>query len=282
MNTDCLQYALTEQERQEFEQNGFLIVEDVLPEAMIQTLTAATDRLDAAERAIKGRDAYVSQNIFDFIGKDDAFVELLDWPKTLPKVWGILGWNIQLYHSHLIVTPPLPAGQTLPKKRLGWHQDSDRLNKELGTTPQPRVSLKVAFFLTDTTEVGAANMYVIPGSQVKNQIDFPADPLAEPVDGIAVRAPRGSAVLFDRRIWHASSPNYLSFPRKVLFYGYSYRWLRPRDDMTVAHYAYRSSPIRQQLMGVSHSGNHGYTSPQEMDVPLRSWLRDHVGEAAAG
>jgi len=253
-----------------------------LPEAMIKSLTAATDRLDAAERALKGRDAYVSQNIFDFVGKDDAFVELLDWPKTLPKVWGILGWNIQLYHSHLIVTPPLPTGQTPPKKRLGWHEDSDRLNKELGTTPQPRVSLKVAFFLTDTTEVGAANMYVIPGSQVKNQIDFPTDPLAEPADGIAVRAPRGSAVLFDRRIWHASSANYLSFPRKVLFYGYSYRWLRPRDNMTVAHYAYRSSPIRQQLMGVSHSGNHGYTSPQEMDVPLRSWLREHVGEAAAG
>lgn len=96
-----------------------------------------------------------------------------------------------------------------------------------------------------------------------------------------MRAPCGSAVLFDRRIWHASSPNYLSFPRKVLFYGYSYRWLRPRYDMTVAHYAYRSSPIRQS-MGVSHSGNHGYTSPQEMDVPLRSWLREHVGEAAAG
>ncbi len=156
------------------------------------------------------------------------------------------------------------------------------MNKELGTTPQPRVSLKVAFFLTDTTEVGAANMYVIPGSQVKNQIDFPADPLAEPADGIAVRAPRGSAVFFDRRIWHASSPNYLSFPRKVLFYGYSYRWLRPRDNMTVAHYAYRSNPIRQQLMGVSHSGNHGYTSPQETDVPLRilaasTWRRSRRG-----
>ncbi len=281
MKTDCLQYALTEPEHQQFEQNGFLIVPDVLPEAMIERLTAATDRLDAAERALHGRDAYVSQNIFDFVGKDDAFVELLDWPKTLPKVWGILGWNIQLYHSHLIVTPPLPAGQTAPKKRLGWHQDSDRLNKELGTTPQPRVSLKVAFFLTDTTQVGAANMYVIPGSQVKNGIDFPADPLAEPAAGIPVRAPRGSAVFFDRRIWHASSPNTLDFPRKVLFYGYSYRWLRPRDNMTVAHYAYRSNPIRQQLMGVSHSGNHGYTSPQELDVPLRAWLREHVGEAAA-
>ncbi len=119
MNTDCLQYALTEQERQEFEQNGFLIVKDVLPEEMIKTLTVATDRLDAAERALNGRDAYVSQNIFDFVGKDDAFVELLDWPKTLPKVWGILGWNIQLYHSHLIVTPPLPAGTNTTQATAG-------------------------------------------------------------------------------------------------------------------------------------------------------------------
>jgi ectoine hydroxylase-related dioxygenase (phytanoyl-CoA dioxygenase family) len=281
MNTDCLQHALTEKERAEFEQNGFLIVEDVLPEEMIKALTVASDRLDAAERALKGRDPFGSQNIFDFVGKDDAYVELLDWPKTFPKVWGILGWNIQLYHSHLIVTPPQPAGLESPKKRLGWHQDSDRLNKELKVTPQPRLSLKVAFFLTDTTKVGCANMYVVPGSQVKEKIDFPADPTADPDAGVSVRAPRGSAVFFDRRIWHASSPNYLDFPRKVLFYGYSYRWLRPRDNMTVDHYAYRSDPIRQQLMGMSHSGNHGYSSPQEMDVPLRNWLRQHVGEAAA-
>jgi hypothetical protein len=281
MNSDCLQYALTEEERQRFEADGFLVIPDVLPEEMIQKLTAVTDRIDAAERAIKGRDPYVSQNIFDFVGKDDAYMELVDWPKTLPKVWGILGWNIQLYHSHLIVTPPLPAGQTPPKKRLGWHQDSDRLNKDMEVTPQPRISLKVAFFLTDTSQVGCANMYVVPGSQVKNKIDFPADPLADPAEGIAVCAPRGSAVLFDRRIWHASSPNYLDFARKVLFYGYSYRWIRPRDNMTVDHYAYRSDPIRQQLLGVSHSGNHGYSSPQEIDVPLRAWLRTNVGEAAA-
>ncbi len=66
----------------------------------------------------------------------------------------------------------------------------------------------------------------------------------------------------------------------MLFYGYSYRWLRPRDDMTVAHYLDRCDPIRQQLLGVTHSGGRGYTSPTSEDVPLRVWLEEQ--EAAAG
>jgi hypothetical protein len=38
---------------------------------------------------------------------------------------------------------------------------------------------------------------------------------------------------------------------KVLFYGYGYRWLRPRDNMTVGHYMERSGPIRRQLLGAA-------------------------------
>ena len=88
-------------------------------------------------------------------------------------------------------------------------------------------------------------------------------------------------MFFDRRIWHSASANYWVEPRKALFYGYSYRWLRPRDDMTVAHYWDRLDPIRRQLFGAAPSGGYGYTSPTDEDVPLRGWLREHVGEEAA-
>jgi len=180
----------------------------------------------------------------------------------------------------MIITPPPAPGQAQVKKRLGWHQDSGRLNREIETTPQPRISLKVAFFLTDTSELGRANLYTIPGSQLVNKIDFPSDPAADPAGALAARVKAGSAVFFDRRIWHASSPNYADFARKVLFYGYSYRWLRPRDNMTVAHYLDRCDPIQQQLLGVSHTGGHGYSSPKEVDVPLRTWLTEHLGAEA--
>ena len=33
-------------------------------------------------------------NIF---AKDESFLELLDWPRTFPKVFGVLGWNINSY-----------------------------------------------------------------------------------------------------------------------------------------------------------------------------------------
>jgi ectoine hydroxylase-related dioxygenase (phytanoyl-CoA dioxygenase family) len=280
MNTACLEYCLTEAERATFERDGYLIVEDVLPPALIQDLTRAVDRIDAEGRKANGLGAHETQNVLDFIGRDDVFLKLLDWPVTFPKVWGILGWNIQLYHSHMIITPPRAPDQEIPRKRLGWHQDSGRLNREIETTPQPRISLKVAFFLTDTSELGRANLYVIPGSQRINTIDWPSDPTADPAGAVAVRAKAGSAVFFDRRIWHASSPNDADFARKVLFYGYSYRWLRPRDDMTVAHYLDRCDPIQQQLLGVSHTGGHGYSSPKDVDVPLRTWLIEQLGAEA--
>ena len=70
----------------------------------------------------------------------------------------------------------------------------------------------------------------------------------------AVLVPPGGAVLFDRRIWHTSSANISAITRKVLFYGYSYRWLRPRDDQSFEGLFAQCEPIRKQLLGYSENG----------------------------
>ena len=279
MDSAALDHQLTDEESRSFERDGYLIVPDALPADRVAVLNDVVDRLDAERRAEQGLSPSDKIQYFDFIGKDDAFLELLDWPKTFPKVWGILGWHIQLYHSHMIITPPIPAEERGVPKRLGWHQDSGRLNFDLETTPRPRISLKVGFFLTDTSEVGSGNFHVIPGSHLRNEIELPADGVTEPEGATPVQVPAGTAVLFDRRIWHAGGRNTSDRRRKVLFYGYSYRWLRPRDDMTVGHYMERSDPIRRQLLGAS-KGGYGYTSPSEDEVPLKGWIREQLGEAA--
>ena len=74
-------------------------------------------------------------------------------------------------------------------------------------------------------------------------------------EAVAVQVAPGTAVLFDRRIWHSASENASDVARKVLFYGYSYRWLRPRDDMTASlRFMDRCDPIRRQLLGASTGG----------------------------
>ncbi|MEM7128627.1 MAG: phytanoyl-CoA dioxygenase family protein [Chloroflexota bacterium] len=278
MDTNTLQYRLTESERETFERDGYFIVEDAISPKVVADLNEALDAVDAADRIDREIDPGVTNNILDFIGRDDRFLPLLDLPETFTKVWDILGWNIQLYHSHTIITPPGAPYRTGPRGGLGWHQDSGRLNWELETNPQPRISLKVAFFLTDTTDLGHANLYVVPGSHVNNELAYASDDAEEPTGAVAVRVKPGTAVFFDRRIWHASSPNVSDISRKVLFYGYSYRWLRPRDNMTVEHYFDRCTPIQRQLLGYAPTGKHGYSSPRPEDVPLKAWLEENVGE----
>lgn len=278
MNDAWLEHLITEEEERTFAEQGYMIVENAIPEELVERATQVTDRLTAEAKEKQGLGPSDGLLLFDFVGKDDVFLELLDYPTTFPLVWGILGWNIQLYHSHMIITPP-NAVSGPGQKGLNWHKDSGRLNNELETDPQPRISLKVAFFLSDASELGRANLYVIPGSHLLNKL--PVDEDNKPKGGIAVLAKPGDAVFFDRRIWHASSPNTSEVTRKALFYGYSYRWLRPRDDMTVDHIIGDLDPIRQQLLGASATGGHGYTSPKPEDVPLRAWMQEKAGHNGA-
>ena len=287
MDAACLSHRLTDKERSSFEEIGFLVVEDVLSAQHVRDLYAAATDIVVGYRSAKGIAADVMANPFDFIGREDLFLDLLDWPKTFPKVWGILGWHIQLYHTHMMTVPPEPRIEK-GNKRLGWHQDSGRLNQDFETNPRPRVSVKIGYFLTDTTVPDSGGVYVVPGSHLWNELQFPApnrsdcesDCESEPVDAVALQVPAGSAIIFDRRLWHARGRNHSSTTRIVLYYGYSYRWLKPRDDMTVDNLLERCDPIRRQLLGDSVTGNHSFTSPSEEDVPLRAWIGEHVGEDA--
>ena len=64
----------------------------------------------------------------------------------------------------------IPAADEV--ETFAFHQDSARVNKDL-PLPRPRLSLKVAFFLTDLREEGAANMWVVPGSTGLDVLSVP-------------------------------------------------------------------------------------------------------------
>ena len=265
MDTDCLNYCLTEKEHQDFQKNGILLVENAISPQMVENLTSVVDRLDSQIRDEKKLDSQDRLQQTDSVGMDGLFLDLLDWKKTFPKVWGILGLNIRLYYSAMTVTPPLST-DTKVGSRLNWHQDSSELNKDLESNPRPRISLKVAFFLTDTIELSQGNFYMIPGSHLQNELVLPSDGISEPEGATAIRAKSGTAMIFDRRLWHSGSPNTSSITRKVLFYGYSYKWLHPRDGMTVSHFIDKCDPIRQQLLGAEK----GWDASA-----LRVWLEEH-------
>lgn len=276
MDAECLQYCLTDEERRRFESEGYLTIEGALSKEQTAALADAADRI-YSRRIEEGFDPRKALFYPNFIPEDSLFAGLVDYAPILPKVWGILGWNIYLYHAHLIVTPP--SGQAPDGKTFGWHQDSGRVNAEMESHPRPRLSLKVAYFLSDTSAAGRGNFWIVPGSHLRDTLELPEDGVGQPRGAVPVCVEPGAAVLFDRRLWHTASPNWSDVTRKVLFYGYGYRWIRTKDDMTVQDLWPQSDPIRRQLLGWGVNCNGRY-SPTDEDVPLRVWLREHRPEDA--
>jgi ectoine hydroxylase-related dioxygenase (phytanoyl-CoA dioxygenase family) len=272
-----LTHLLTEPERAQFERDGYLMVRGALDDQSLAALRGAAAAHDAAFRREPGVTGYHVLNLHDLIGREPVFLELVDRPEVFPKVFGVLGWNIQCFHTQLVVTPP--SHPDAPPGGYAWHQDNNRMNLDFETPPpHPRVSLKVGYFVTDVSREHMANLCVVPGSHRRGR---PGLDLFEPPEGARqVTAAAGDAIVFDRRLWHAASTNRSDSTRVFVTYGYSYRWLRPKSAMHLAALLDACDPIRRQLLGASPSGANGYFEPTDDDVPLRAWIREHLGDAA--
>jgi ectoine hydroxylase len=137
-----------------------------------------------------------------------------------------------------------------PRLEMQWdHAKAGETQDEremVGTGTTPMLALKIAYFLTDTTVPDCGAMRVIPGTPgigpspsmpsarsgashifhwcaVPGTHQCDAAPLkpgdgeeyAGSVEGSRRPAPAGTAVLFDRRLWHSASRNFSDVTRKV-------------------------------------------------------------------
>ena len=279
MGTSWLEYCATDEQLKAFNDTGYLIVENAISPEMVDALEEVADRLDAEERAKTGLAPHKLLSKFRTVIEDDLLLELLDNKKVFPLLWDILGWNIQLYISHLIIYPPEPPDTPRVTKAAHWHQDGGRPVPEM-ERPHPRLSLKVSYWLTDVTHRDNGAMRIVPCShkldtRPPNSDDDPDD---DPEGAIDLIVKRGTAVLFDRRMWHSRGWNFSDVTRKVLFMGYSYRWLRGLDyNLMPPEILDKCNPIRRQLLGDGVDIK-GWWQPTDADVPLKTWIAEHRGE----
>jgi hypothetical protein len=264
---------LTEEQRRQFERNGFLEVPGALPPAMVERLLAVVDRLyeqGLREQGLSKANHWERRNC---LPADPLFLELIDWPATFPLVLDLMNWNIHLITSHLIVRAPSPPDVDAAWKASGWHRDGGTAAAEM-QEPHPLILMKVAYWLTDLSEPGRGAIRFVPGSNRLTGRPAQAEGGVDPYGAIELRAKAGDAVIFEQRLWHAVGPNTSGIARKSLFFGYGYRWLRPMDYVTMpeellAH----CDPIRRQLLGDAKT-QLGYWLPTDEDAPLRAWVQE--------
>ena len=203
----ALPHLLTDSELAQFHRQGFFVVRDALDQSKVSQLLDASDRIDSVFRERMGIAVTERMDLLDCLGAAFAtdktssagvgsagqqFLDLVDLSTTFPKVWGLMGPNISLYHTQVSVQPPLPPGTQ--RERLGWHRDSGNLNTELEGNAA-MVSLKVGFFLTDAAE--STGFTCVPGSHLPltNGQFEQAPRYKDPPSAVSVSMKAGDAIV---------------------------------------------------------------------------------------
>ncbi len=277
---------LTEEQRQQFRDEGYLIVRNVLDDVSISRLIEAGDRIIAKEDRFNR--FQTNGGLYDgyrnCITIDDAFIPLLTNGITLPLVIQLLGSNLQLSTSHLIYRYPDPPGTPDTVRRPGWHRDNGRTQLDLGQGKYPRIGLKCAFYLTDLSQRKSGVTLLAPGSnQLVDRIEIPPG-ATDPANALEPLLNPGDCVIFEYRTWHAGAPNFSDITRKAVMIGYAYRWLKPMDYVKQQpDFLEKLSDVEKYLVGEEIDKTPEFQPSGGLN-PLNEWcqkndvLQDRLGD----
>ncbi|MDF2440474.1 MAG: hypothetical protein JWN98_1458 [Abditibacteriota bacterium] len=258
-----------EQQRQ-WDKNGYFVLRGALSGALLDRVLEAAEEVEARKRAERNLGSNDTLEVRNAIIEHDVFWELLDYEETFPLVLDLMGGDIQLSTSHLIVRPPVPGDTPATFKAIGWHADAPQA---LTYDDRP-MAMKVGYFLSDVMRPGSGALLVSPGSHKTTNPE--RDENGEVRDVVEINAKPGDVVLFNHRTYHAVGPNYSGRHRKVLYMGYNRRWLRPIDYITMPEAILaRFDPIRRQLLGATIT-QCGHYLPSKDDQPLKTWLETQL------
>ncbi len=285
--------AMTDQQKDELNGQGFTVLERVLNPSELERLWAGMDEVAEQLRKVRGLGPNDSVVVRNAVARHEVIMDLLDHPRILPLVVDAMGWNIQNRDSVFDYKAPQPGDTDPDVLSLGWHFDYEE--EFAGTTIDGRMPLldfKVGWYVSDHTEPGHSTILMVPGSyQWTREQRATWESWLDPEDIFALRVPAGSAMLWRPTILHSVTPNLSTNFRKALYISYAPRWIRPsgyieQDPEVIA----RSAPIRRQLLGATGDGSDrlgkdpiGNPSSQywftdEWDsVPLKAWAEEQAG-----
>ena len=235
---------LEHEQREFFDQNGYMVVHNALDADMLGRVTAACDRIveEKYEDLGSGRVSLVN-----VVVEDDLFLPLLTWETTVPLVVQLLSFDIRLAKSHLIYNYPDPQDA---KPSTDWHRDFMESPFDLGPHRYPRMMIKIAYQLTDTTSL-SGNTILVPGSNnYTHRFQIPGGK-NDPDGAVELELRAGDAFLFESRTFHRIGLNRTNVPRKCLMMGYGYGWLTPLDYDVQPDWLLEkvTDPIARQLVG---------------------------------
>ena len=255
--------AMTPEQRRQFDEQGFILLDNFFSPSEFERLLAAIDEVAARVRQAKGLRPDQPFALRNALTHHEALLDLIDHPRMLPLVVDAIGWNIQIRTTHLDYRPPYPEGLAAGElgtgegadhaagyKNLVWHPDLAAPYLFEGPSLDgrlPFMEIKVGYYLSDLTQRNSGALCLVPGSHLRSPQELRDLNFRVPADQfIELNVPANTALLWRTQVWHCVTPNLSRKIRKVFYVGYHYRWLRPTDYIQQdPELIARSSPIRR-------------------------------------
>jgi hypothetical protein len=238
--------SLTETERRQLDEDGFLVLPDFIGADLLARLRERVEQLFAAEGEAAGREFKPEpgcRRLANLADKGEVFREVILLQRLLGYVRHVLGPEIKLSSLHARSVDPHGAGaQPL-------HADMSAIADEKGNWV-----CNTVWMLDDFTADNGA-LRLVPGSHTWRRLpqEALADPRADHPAQVLVTGQAGAVVVVNAHAWHAGTANRTSRTRTALhaFYcrrdrpqqQYQKRLLRPEVQQAL-------SPALRELLAL--------------------------------
>ncbi len=166
--------AMTQQQGKDFEEMGYIVLDNFLTQEELDRLLAAVDEAGVKACRAEGIGPNGPFAIRNALAHHEAFLDLIDHSRMLPLVVDAIGWNIQIRTTHLDYRPPYPkdlqagdvgvgngADHQAGYRNLAWHPDlasdflfeAPSLNRRL-----PFMEIKVFYVFSNLSESNCGNL----------------------------------------------------------------------------------------------------------------------------
>jgi ectoine hydroxylase len=264
---------LTDDQRNFFDHNGYLIVPGALSAETVAAVTSAADGLmDGFEY-----EGYY-QHRRDGLVQDRTLATLATTSQTISLVVQLLGTHIHITNIALIYKHPQPLDDP---GDCTWHRDVG-VHLDIGHRNLPRVGLKMGYCLTDMDDPNTGATLFASGSNLQQEpLVIPKDQI-HPEKFIEPVLKAGDAFLFESRIYHGAAINTLDRIAKIAMFGYHYTWVRP--DYYLHFHDGEAQPSAAVLENLDDIGrqllratadSQGREAPNGIDWPIAEWAEKH-------
>jgi ectoine hydroxylase-related dioxygenase (phytanoyl-CoA dioxygenase family) len=217
--------ALEADQVAQFDEQGYVVVPDLLDPASIDRVRAEVDRYEQrmAEHLATlegGRSAIAEAGAITFtthlVARSDLLRDLSRHPRIVGICADLIGPDVNLYWDQAVYKKPEKP------RRFPWHQDNGY------AFVQPQQYLTVWVALTDATRANGCPV-VAPGFHRRGTLVHTyVDPLGweclhDPEGAVAAEVPAGGAVVFSSLTPHLTGPNTTGTVRKAYILQYAPR-----------------------------------------------------------